>query len=163
MFSSTTTAIANDHAPEYDHIQWSSLYLLLLAPAAGLVIAAPFVESRTDAVGMTLLGLFVGTVAYAFRCLRVVDEGDVLTVRYGTLPVFYKHFRYADIVGAEQDRSSFIDGWGIHWVPWRGWTYNLWGFDCVRLTFTNNRTVRIGTDDPEGLVRFLAGKLGRHS
>ena len=69
---------------------------------------------------MTLLGLFVGTVAYAFRCLRVVDEGDVLTVRYGTLPVFYKHFRYADIVGAEQDRSSFIDGWGIHWVPWRG-------------------------------------------
>jgi hypothetical protein len=45
-------------------------------------------------------------------------------------------------------------------VPGRGWTYNLWGFDCVRLTFKNGRTVRVGTDDPIGLAAFLQPKLG---
>jgi len=56
------------------------------------------------------------------------------------------------------DRTRFIDGWGIHWIPWRGWTYNLWGFRCVRLKHLG-RTIRIGTDDPEGLRDYLADRV----
>jgi hypothetical protein len=162
MFGSAAVLI-NDPVPEYDHTQWSMLYLLLLVPGAVLVVAAPFVESQTESLGLSLLGLFVGATAYSFRCLRVVDEGAALAVRYGTLPAFRKRIRYADIAESEKDRSSIIDGWGIHWVPGRGWTYNLWGYDCVRLTLKSGRTVRIGSDDPEGLVRFLESRLARSS
>jgi hypothetical protein len=55
-------------------------------------------------------------------------------------------------------RSSWIDGWGIHYIPGRGMTYNLWGFDCVEIDM-NGRTVRVGTDDPEGLTDFLKGRI----
>ena len=56
-----------------------------------------------------------------------------LALRFGPLPVLRKTFRYADITGVEIGRTSVIDGWGIHYMPGRGWTYNLWGFNCVKL------------------------------
>ena len=37
-------------------------------------------------------------------------------------------------------------------------TYNLWGFDCVKLE-VRNRVIRIGSDDVENLVEFLRGKI----
>jgi hypothetical protein len=51
-----------------------------------------------------------------------------------------------------------VDGWGVHWIPGRGTTYNLWGFDCAVL-LVNGRIVRIGSDDAEGLVEFLKAKI----
>ena len=64
-------------------------------------------------------------------------------------------------MAAEPDRSNVIDGWGIHWVPGRGWTYNLWGFDCVRLTLAGGRTIRVGTDDPRSLAQFVQTRIAR--
>jgi hypothetical protein len=52
-----------------------------------------------------------------------------------------------------------MDGWGIHYVPFRGWTYNLWGFDCVVLQL-GSKTVRIGTDDADNLLAFLERQIG---
>lgn len=56
-------------------------------------------------------------------------------------------------------RSKLIDGWGVHWLPGRGWTFNLWGRDCVEGN-TARRRLRIGTDDPEGLANFLTERTG---
>ena len=75
-------------------------------------------------------------------------------MRFGPLPLFRKRIPYRDIAAVEQGRSRWIDGWGIHFVPGRGWTYNLWGFDCAELR-VGGRRLRIGTDDAEGLVSFL--------
>ena len=36
-------------------------------------------------------------------------------------------------------------------MPGRGWTYNLWGFDCVKLTL-GRKIIRVGTNDAEGRV-----------
>ena len=52
----------------------------------------------------------------------------VLRGGYGPLPVFSESIRYSDITLVEYDRSGVIDGWGIHWVPGRRTTRNLWGF-----------------------------------
>ncbi len=51
-----------------------------------------------------------------------------------------------------------IDGWGIHYILGRGWTYNLWGFGCVKLTL-GKKVIRVGTDDVENLAQFLRGKV----
>ena len=162
MFSSATPSIfATPHQPEYDHVQSAPLYLLILVPA--LVLMAAAVANANDAataLPMVLIGGLTLLVALSFQHLRVADEGDRLAVRYGPLPVFCKRVSYSTIVAAERDRTSIVDGWGIHWIPGRGWTYNLWGFDCVRLTLANDRTLRIGTDDPEGLAAFLQTRCG---
>jgi len=98
-------------------------------------------------------------VAMMFQRLTVRDEGERLALRFGPLPVFRKLIRYSDITSVEAGRSSVIDGWGIHWIPGRGFTYNLWGLDCAKLT-VQGRIVRVGSDDVENLVAFLREKTG---
>jgi hypothetical protein len=49
-------------------------------------------------------------------------------------------------------------GWGIHYVPGRGTTYNFWGFACVKLV-VKGKGVRIGTDDAVQLAEFLRSDI----
>ncbi len=44
-------------------------------------------------------------------------------------------------------------------MPFRGWTYNIWGFACVKLTL-GRKIVRVGTDDADGLAKMIAEKIG---
>ena len=131
---------------------------LILLPGLALIAAGLYPVDPNAVVPLMLAGFAMVVIGLSFQWLRVVDEGDTLAVRYGPMPFFRKRVRYERITAAALDRTSFIDGWGIHWVPGRGWTYNLWGFDCVRLTLTDNRILRIGTDDSLGLQQFLARK-----
>lgn len=109
---------------------------------------------------LVVAGLLILGTGFAFGHLTVCDDGESLTVRYGPLPLFRKSIRYGDMTAAQRDRTSIIDGWGIHYVPWRGWTYNLWGFECVKISL-GKRTIRVGTDDPDNLAEFLSTKITR--
>jgi hypothetical protein len=136
------------------------MYWLLLVPAVIMAVVVLLVKMPyVFVLEMIFIGNLLAVMAYSMRWLRVVDEGDRLAVRYGPVPLFRNRFRYADIAAAEPSKTTYRDGWGIHWLPGRGWTYNLWGFDCVELTYKNGRTVRVGTNDPAGLNEFLQGKL----
>ncbi|MCO6044602.1 hypothetical protein NG895_11855 [Aeoliella sp. ICT_H6.2] len=145
----------------YQHTQHGYFHLLMYPLAAAMLVAAWW--TRAEMAPTLILGLasllFV-LVGFCFQTLTTVDLGDRLELRFGPLPMFRKSIPYADIQTAEAGKSLWIDGWGIHWVPGRGWTYNLWGFDCAVLR-VDGRTVRIGTDDPEGLVTFLRERIGR--
>jgi hypothetical protein len=147
-------------AGEYDHRQHAPMYWLMLAPAIGTTFLIAFLTHRPEAIAISL---FVNCVliatAFSFRWLRVVDEGTHLAARFGPLPVFRRRIAYTDIASAERDLTTIVDGWGIHCVPGRGWTFNLWGFDCVKLTLKNGSALRIGSDDAEGLTRFLRDRL----
>ena len=107
-----------------------------------------------------LLGLAVLflLLALSFQHLRVFDAVDHLAVRFGPLPLLGTRIRYDEITSVERGRTSLLDGWGIHWVPGRGWTYNIRGWDCVVVQL-GKKTIRIGTDDVENLLAFLQAKL----
>lgn len=158
MITSTFENRLSNTLPAYDHTQYAPMHWLILVPAFGMAGAAYMSQGDAEFLLLQVVSGFMFVVAFSFRRLRVVDEGTHLALRYGPLPVFRRRIALADIAGAEQSRSSFIDGWGIHWVPGRGWTFNLWGFDCVLITFKDGRMMRIGTDDSEGLNRFLQEK-----
>ena len=144
---------------EYTHTQRSPLGFLLCLMGLAMLAAGWFL--RADPVAAIILGatgvviVLVGTM---FGYQKVCDGGDRLLVRFGPLPVFRTQIPYADMTAVEPDRSSVIDGWGIHYVPWRGWTFNLWGLDCVKIVL-GQRIVRVGTDDRENLVAFLRSKV----
>jgi hypothetical protein len=143
----------------YYHTQKGWLHWILLL-AIGAEIPLMWME-RNDQQALAIM-LFVAAVlafaALCFRTMTVRDEGDALGICYGPLPLFQTRIPYDGITSVEPDATSLIDGWGIHYIPWRGWTYNLWGFSCARIQL-GNRVVRIGSDDVDNLVSFLRRKV----
>ncbi len=142
----------------YNHTQDGPLGWLLLLVAVitfwlGMVAPQTWVE---QAILIGLGCLFV-ILAGSMWTLTVRDEGEALAVRYGPLPIFRRRFHYARITGVERGRTRLIDGFGIHYVPWRGWTYNLWGWDCVVVQLGEG-TVRIGSNDADALAAWLRAR-----
>jgi hypothetical protein len=144
---------------QYEHTQRAPLSLMLLA--IGVVIAGSAYAARNDPMAMYLLSASAGLMfclGLMFGSLTVRDEGDCLRLYYGPIRVFQKQFAYSAIATVERARSGLIDGWGIHYVPGRGWIYNLWGRDCIKM-LVDGHSVRIGTDDVENLVSFLQSRI----
>ena len=135
-------------------LHWVFYPLVLLLAVVGWLCRdhPPVMYTQWGAAGLMLV------VAFMFRHLTVRDEGDCLAVRFGPLPAFRRLIRYTDITAVEPGRSAFIDGWGVHWIPGRGTTYNLWGFGCVKLT-VQGKTLRVGSDDVDNLTDFLRSRL----
>ena len=145
--------------PQYEHTQKGQLHLILYGAAVGAFVVAWLSHEDQPAMIIACFAACLMVLAgLCFKTLTVRDEGEHLAVRFGPLAVFHTDVPYAQITAVNPARSSIIDGWGIHWMPGRGWTYNLWGFDCVRITL-GSKTVRIGTDDPQGLAEFLKTKI----
>jgi len=143
---------------EYEHTQrgyWHFAFLLLAAVGWSLALLIPL-PPPLPAFATALAALFA-LLGLSFMNLTIRDGGDRLLIRFGPIPLLRGSVRYDQITGAAEDRTNWLDGWGIHWVPGRGMTYNIWGFRCVRLQ-TGKRTIRLGTDDPEGLIAFLRRK-----
>ncbi len=145
--------------PQYEHTQKGHLHLILYGSAVGAFVIAWLCREDQPAMIIACFAACITVLAgLCFKTLTVRDEGEHLAVRYGLLRVFRTCIPYARMTAVETARSSIIDGWGIHWMPGKGWIYNLWGFDCVRITL-GRKTVRIGTDDPQGLAEFLKTKI----
>jgi len=134
---------------------------LLLGAAALCLIGAEAVHVKGgDVRALILLGCALpgALLSFCFRTLTVRDGGDALQIRFGPIPLFQRRVPYALIDAVRPGRSTLMDGWGVHWAPGRGWTWNLWGRDCVECSCAG-KTLRIGSDDCAELTRFLSGLL----
>jgi hypothetical protein len=147
----------------YDHVQRAPLYLLILLPGLVVALVAIFVSEPVLRWVLAASGALSIVLSACFRQLRVRDAGDRLALTFGPLELFKKRLPYAQMRAARAARSDMLDGWGIHWVAGRGWIYNLWGYDCVAIELANGKRVRVGTDDPRGLVSFLESRIGGRS
>lgn len=146
----------------YTHTQESPLCLLVYGTSLALVVGSWATRDEVS-IAMTLgaAGAVTLVLAMAVHHLTVEDQGDVLTVRFGPLPLFRRTVPYTDIEKAEPGRTTILDGWGIHYSVRGGWVWNLSGWACVVIHFKNGGVLRIGTDDAENLARFLRGKISR--
>jgi hypothetical protein len=143
----------------YRHTQTGSFGLIIWPLVAFELGMAWYVSDHLwIAVLLICTASVSAIIALAFRTLTIQDEGDFVGICYGPQPLVYKRIAYDQIDRAERSRSRWIDGWGVHWVPGRGWTYNIWGFDCVTLTM-GKRTVRVGSDDAESLLAMISEKI----
>ena len=143
----------------YHHTQRGSIHYLLYPIAAVMVASIFFLPPLLPLrILIWVVAGIPATLGSAFARLTVSDRGDHLSVRFGPLPLFGTRIRYDEITSVESGRTALMDGWGIHYAPARGWTYNIAGRDCVELA-VNGRTVRVGTDDVEELMDFLRGRV----
>lgn len=142
----------------YEHTQtgpWKYLGYFFAAAMIPAVWAASDEPLAVLTLGGAMLLLIL--LCEGFSRLTIRDDGDRLGVYYGPPPVWRTQVLYRDIESVEPDRSTFLDGWGVHWIPGRGTTYNVWGYDCVKLK-VGRRTIRLGTDDVASLAAFLTAK-----
>ena len=143
----------------YQHTQRSPLHLLLYLPAAfSFVLAWQIRNDSAPSIVVAIAAVLLMVLALAFQTLTVSDHGEYLDVRYGPLNLFGTRIAYRDITAVEIGKTSIIDGWGMHFIPFRGWTLNLWGFECAKIT-RDNKVIRVGTDDSENLVKLISEKI----
>jgi hypothetical protein len=144
---------------EYEHTQIGRWHrILYLIAIVTLMIAWSNRGQQELPVILTAIASIFVVVSLIFTTLTVRDEGEWLALRYGPIPLIHKRIRYADITAVERGRTTILHGWGIHWAPGQGWTYNLWGFDCVRITL-GRKILRVGSDDVDNLLEFLRSRL----
>ena len=145
----------------YNHTQPGRWHYVLFALTLAILAGAWITRSNPPlAIILLVSAAILALCGLVFGSLTICDEGDCLALRFGPLPVLRKRIRYAEITGVEVGRTSIIHGWGIHYVPLGGWTYNLWGFECVKLTL-GRKIIRVGTDDAGELVKVIREKTGR--
>jgi len=144
---------------EYDHTQKSPLYLILVLVSVVLLATGNLLPHPAATWSFWIGGILIGFSSLGFRQLTVRDSGDHLLVQFGPLPLFRRRLAYAELETAERNVCPPIEGWGIHLSLGGGWTWNIWGSDVIDVTLTGNRCMRIGTDDPGGLLSFLQTRL----
>jgi 3-methyladenine DNA glycosylase AlkC len=118
---------ADHKPPEYTHTQKAPLCLILYGVAVGCFALACWVG---DAPGIYVaggVGLLIALLAPAFHHLTVVDQGEVLAIWFGPVPLFRRNVRYSDIGSVEVGRTLLLDGWGIHMSVRGGWVRNFTG------------------------------------
>ena len=148
---------------QYENTQTAPLYLLLVGIGIFMLFAAWLIPELVVQLILFVSGGIMLLLAFCFQRLTVRDECDQLLISFGPLSLFRKRIHYSDIETVEQGRTTILDGWGIHMSPSGGWTWNLWGFDCVDVYYNKGRKVRIGTDDPARLTAFLQQRVGEMS
>ena len=94
--------------------------------------------------------------AWIFRSMTIEITGQDLTWYFG--PGFpRKSVRLSEIASAQAVRTSFWNGWGIHYTS-RGWLYNVSGHGAVAVTLRNGKRFCLGTDEVENLVNQLTNR-----
>lgn len=132
--------------------------LRMLLPSASLLclLGAAF---HPNWPFLLFIALAVAFLSFAFWSLTIEDGGDRLLVRFGPLALFRREIPYREIAAVERARAPILAGWGIHWTR-RGWLWNIGGRDCVRISREGGGGILLGTDDPEGLLSFIRGRIG---
>jgi len=136
----------------YRHRQtgWVGLFAILLLAA---LMAAAGLTTGVPAIPTALILLIVVGLCLLFSSQTIEVTSDSVICKFGP-GILAKRVPLQDIAGVEVMPTRWYDGWGVHLTP-RGWLYNVSGFGAVEFTLRGGRRFRLGTDDPENLVRVI--------
>lgn len=146
-----------DALPTYQHTQrgpWS--FVLLAVVASNLTLAVRLLGNEPAWASWLFLSvaLLMTFMTFCFQSLTTTVSETSLRVHFGPIPLLEKKVLLEDIVSVRPEKSSLLDGWGVHWTPGKGWIYNMWGFDCLAINL-GTRHFRVGTNDPDQLCEVL--------
>lgn len=120
-----------------------------------IVVALTAILGGGPVMTMLLVGLLVvvAIVSVVFTRLTVKVEETTLTASFGWgWP--RKVIDLSRVRLATRVRNRWWYGWGIRLTP-VGWLWNVWGLDAIELELQSGKAIRIGTSDPDGLLRAV--------
>lgn len=143
----------------YSHTQtgWVTIGGLVAALA---IIGAAATELEPGSPGRPFvtasLALFALLIPL-FGWLKVTVDDEAVTAGFG-IGLIRKRIKLRDIRSVTALRNKWWYGWGIRMVE-TGWMYNVSGLDAVEIELQGGGRFRIGTDEPEELVRAISQKI----
>jgi hypothetical protein len=123
-----------------------AIIVFLVMLVAGRVIV-PVWSAAAIVLITPLLLAFFGT-------LTVSIDGERLLAKFG-IGLVRKSIPLSRIASFQSIRMRWLHGFGIHWIPFRGWLYNVSRLKAVEIIMKSGRHIFIGTDEPEVLCKAL--------
>jgi len=143
----------------YSHTQFGWITMTALV-AALVVIGAAATKLGPESPGKVSVLIAMALFALAIPLLgwlTVTVDDEMITARFG-VGLVRKKIKIKDIQNAAQVRNTWYYGWGIRMGP-NGWMFNVSGLDAVEIELKSGGKFRIGTDEPEELVRTIRQRL----
>ena len=147
---------------DYHHRQTGWLLRLLVIAPAPLILALGAVPQPTGPAwiwfawaGVVALALLV-VVGFVFSTLTIEVDAQELRWFFGW-GAWRKTIARGEIAGCAAVVNPWWYGFGIHRTP-RGWLYNVAGLVAVVVQLKDGRTLRLGTDEPDALVKALSSR-----
>jgi hypothetical protein len=138
-----------DHRP-YRHTQIGWQVYGAIVPLS-LILLWGFVTRDVQVLGVMLVIL---AAAFAFfGWLTVEINARRVLIKFG-IGLIRRSLSLDTIRGFAPVKNRWYYGWGIRFTP-HGILYNVSGFQAVEILLDDGRRVRVGTDEPEALVRAL--------
>ena len=92
-----------------------------------------------------------------FASLTTQIDSNKITLKFGT-GLIKKTIPLSNIESAKAVTNKWIYGWGIRITP-HGWLWNIKGLEAVEITYKNGKKFRIGSGEPEALLKAINEKL----
>ena len=138
---------------EYRHTQLGGVIIVMVMIAFVLVLFPAWLSGTFHPVQLAVAGVLLVTLAL-FHSLTVEVKDQNLMCSFGS-GLIKKRIPLSDVEKVHIVRNPWYAGWGIRWMPGQYWLWNVSGFQAVELVYKNNTRFRIGTDEPESLVRAI--------
>jgi hypothetical protein len=129
---------------------------MVLAGGVVALVAIAGLTSNRDPASMGILAsvmLVLLVCLLLFHALNVRVSQEHITLRFG-IGLIRKRFAVGDLEKATVVRNRWYYGWGIRLLR-RGWLYNVSGFSAVEIQLRSGQINRIGTDEPDALLRAI--------
>jgi len=141
----------------YRHRQLSIPTMVTFA-ALPLIVLWYWIRDPQVAPFMLVAMLFVAIILFLFSSLTVEVSDREITWAFG--PNFWRNrIALSDIAKVETTYLPWYYGSGIKWSG-NGWMYLVsMGGDAVKIDLKDGNSIRIGTNDPQGLSAALAAKV----
>lgn len=142
----------------YRHRQtgWTMILPMLVVVGILALLVVSIVPHGEWMEAIALVSIPLVIILFFFSMSVEVNESKVV-IRFG-IGLFRKSIPLDSIRKCESVRNPWWYGWGIHYTP-RGWLYNISGFDAVELTLVGDKTLRIGSDEPDTLCAAIRSRI----
>lgn len=139
----------------YQHKQYAVFIFFVLAWIGGFVALA-WNLIGADVPLMVFAGVLV-LVGFLFHGLTVKVTDETISWAFGP-GVAGQKLILSDIIEAKAVQNSYRHGIGIR-ITHDGWVYSVSGFSAVQLTLKDGSVYRVGTNDQQGVLSALEGKI----
>ena len=104
---------------------------------------------------LVLVIILLGPLLFSYLTITIGEGTLACHFGFGFWP---KRFPLAEIVDVTLAPSSWVDGWGIR-ITSSGMLYSVSGTGAVEVRLRNGTRFRLGSDEPEVLLRALRAAI----
>jgi hypothetical protein len=110
------------------------------------------------------MGMFLFIILFFLFNLKTIITEQYISFRFYPLQIKMRIIYWEQVESVsviKYDGLKEYWGFGLKYMPGKGWCYTMPGHYGLKLTLTNKKTILIGTHMPEEINQFLNGLIKR--